>query len=139
MNGTVMKYSALDASEIRKDSSKKNENYLYIFKLCNTNELCFALTNVPTPRTSVEEYYDWLYEQTNVVMFNLVGFIKKIRNTDIEYTYNVSSEADRLGADLSTIDIKDFVKSFKGCKDCRRQIEWYLTYVKERNNGGEKD
>lgn len=132
MSGLVMRYGALDKSEMRKNSSRNEEEFLYLFKLANTNELCFSMTRVPTPYTSVEEYYDWLYEETKVVMFGLTGFMTKIRNTDIEQSFNISYEAKRLGVDVSKIDVKDFIKSFKGCKDYWRQLEWYLTHIKDK-------
>lgn len=123
MNGLVIRYSALDKSEMRKNSSRNKEEFLYLFKLANTNELCFSMTRVPTPYSSIEEYYEWLCEETKVVMFDLTGFMTKIRNSDIEQTFNVSSEAERLDVDISKIDIKDFIKSFKGCKNYWRQLE----------------
>lgn len=115
---------ALDLNEIDKD-----KEYLYMF--VTKTDLYYSVCKVPALHKSlVCEYFDWMCASTLCTNFKLTGFMTRIENKDIDKTINISKAAEKYNVDISTIDIKEFINSFDGCKNYYRQVDHYMEYIK---------
>ncbi len=111
----------------------KEKEYLYLF--VTKSGLYYSVCKVPSrEKTLVTDYFEWYYGTTLCTNFDLIGFMTRIDNSDIEQTINISKVAEKYDVDISKIDICHFVYTFKNCTDYYRQVERYIKYIRDSKN-----